>query len=61
MAVTTELQIKLRRTGGSGPNAQWTWELQDAEGNVVKKGTSYGDEARAFATARKVRDKLAKD
>jgi len=32
----------------------------DAAGNVVKKGSALGEEARAFATAKKMRDKLAK-
>jgi hypothetical protein len=59
MADTPDLEIKLRRTGGSGPNAQWAWELVDAAGKVVKRGTALGDEAKAFATARKTRDKLA--
>ncbi len=58
MAETTTPEIKLRRTGGSGPNTQWSWELVDAEGKVLKRGTALGDEAKAFATARKVRDKL---
>jgi hypothetical protein len=51
--------IKLKRTGGAGPNAQWQWEVH-ADGKVLKKGTAVGDEARAFATARKVSEKLAK-
>ncbi len=59
MAETSALEIKLRRTGGSGPNTQWAWELVDAAGKVVKHGTALGEEAKAFATARKVRDKLA--
>ena len=51
--------IRLKRTGGAGPNAQWQWEIH-ADGKVLKKGTAVGDEARAYATARKVADKLAK-
>jgi hypothetical protein len=51
--------IRLKRTGGAGPNAQWTWEIH-ADGKVLKKGTAVGDEARAYATARKMADKLAK-
>lgn len=58
MADAPDFDIKLRRTGGSGPNAQWAWELVDATGRVVKRGTALGEEARAFATARKARDKL---
>lgn len=55
-----ELEIKLRRTGGSGPNTKWDWQLIDAEGKVIKSGSALGEEAKAFATARKMRDKLAK-
>ena len=60
MAVESEPEIKLRRTGGVGPNANWEWQLVDAEGKVVKKGTAVGDEAAAFAAARKMRDRLKK-
>lgn len=49
--------IKLKRTGGAGPNTQWQWEIH-ADGKLVKKGTALGEEAKAFATARKVADKL---
>ena len=56
----TELEIKLRRTGGSGPNSQWSWELVDASGKVQKSGFALGEEHKAFATAKKARDKLAK-
>jgi hypothetical protein len=52
--------IRLKRTGGAGPNTQWAWEIH-ADGKVVKKGTAVGEEARAYATARKVADKLAKE
>ncbi|MHB1103405.1 MAG: hypothetical protein ACYC0C_11660 [Devosia sp.] len=52
-------EIRLRRTGGSGPNAQWQWEVL-TEGRVLKKGTALGEEHKAYATARKVSEKLAK-
>jgi hypothetical protein len=55
-----ELEIKLRRTGGVGPNTKWDWQLVDADGKVVKSGSALGEEAKAFATARKMREKLAK-
>jgi hypothetical protein len=51
--------IRLKRTGGAGPNTQWAWEIH-VGGQVVKKGTAVGDEAKAYATARKFADKLAK-
>jgi hypothetical protein len=60
MAVEPELEIKLRRTGGVGPNANWDWQLVDKDGKVVKKGSAVGQEAAAFATARKARDRLRK-
>lgn len=60
MAVKSELEIKLKRTGGAGPNTKWDWQLVDADGNVVKKGAALGEEAKAFATARVAREKLAK-
>jgi hypothetical protein len=60
MAVKNELEIKLRRTGGAGPNTKWDWQLVDSEGKVVKKGSALGEEAVAFAAARKTREKLAK-
>ena len=56
----SELEIKLRRTGGVGPNTKWDWQLVDAEGKVVKSGSALGEEAKAFATARKMREKLVK-
>lgn len=59
MAMNSELQIKLRRTGGVGPNTKWDWSLVAADGTVVKKGSALGDEARAFATAKKAMEKLA--
>ena len=40
MAVKNELEIKLKRTGGAGPNTKWDWQLVDGEGTVVKKGTA---------------------
>lgn len=55
----TKFDIKLKRTGGAGPNTQWTWEIH-ADGQIVKKGSALGEESKAFATARKVADKLAK-
>ena len=58
--MSVELEIKLRRTGGVGPNAKWDWSLVDAQGKVVKKGSAMGEEAKAFATARKAREKLAR-
>ena len=51
--------IRLRRTGGAGPNTQWQWEIH-ADGKVLRKGTAVGDESKAYAVARKVADKLAK-
>ncbi len=60
MAVNAELEIKLRRTGGVGPNTRWDWSLVDAAGTVVKKGSALGEEAKAFATAKKMREKLSK-
>jgi hypothetical protein len=59
VAVNAELEIKLRRTGGVGPNTRWDWSLVDAAGTVVKKGSALGEEAKAFATAKKAREKLA--
>jgi hypothetical protein len=60
MAVEKGLEIKLRRTGGVGPNSKWDWQLVAADGTVVKKGSALGEEAKAFATARIAREKLAK-
>lgn len=51
--------ITLRRTGGAGPNTNWQWEIRK-DGETIKRGTALGDEARAYQTARKVADKLAK-
>jgi len=58
MADTTH-DIKLKRTGGAGANTQWTWEIH-VDGKPVKKGSALGEEAKAFATARKAADKLSK-
>lgn len=55
----TKHDIRLKRTGGAGANTQWTWEIY-SDGKLVKKGSALGDESKAFATARKVADKLAK-
>ncbi len=52
------LQIKLRLKGGSGPNANWHWEILDAAGKVVKSGSAVGPEHKAFATARIAKEKL---
>lgn len=56
---TAKHEIRLRRTGGSGPNTQWQWEVL-SEGRVLRKGTALGEEHKAYATARKVSEKLAK-
>ena len=58
--MAVELEIKLRRTGGVGTNAKWDWSLVDAGGTVVKKGMAWGEESKAFATARKARDLIKK-
>ena len=60
MAEPAKPDIRLRRTGGAGPNAQWQWELVGANGQVIKTGTAIGEEHKAFATARKFAEKLAK-
>ena len=57
--MTEKHDIRLKRTGGAGPNTQWSWEIH-ADGKVLKKGTAVGDEAKAYATARKLADKLSK-
>jgi hypothetical protein len=59
MAEATKHDIRLKRTGGAGINAQWSWEIY-VDGKSIKKGSAVGDEARAYATARKFADKLAK-
>ena len=58
MSEQSAYQIKLRRKGGVGPNTNWHWEIQDAEGKVVKTGSAMGEEHKAFATARVAREKL---
>lgn len=55
----TKHDIRLKRTGGAGPNTKWNWEIH-AQGKLIKSGSALGDESKAFATARKVADKLAK-
>jgi hypothetical protein len=51
-----KLDIRLRRTGGVGPNTQWQWEVH-ADGKLLKKGTALGEEHKAFSTARKAGEK----
>lgn len=58
MSEQSSLQIKLRRTGGVGPNANWHWEVQNASGKVLKTGSAVGPEHKAFATARIAKEKL---
>ncbi len=58
MSEQTTLQIKLRRKGGVGPNSNWHWEVQDADGKVLKSGSAVGEEHKAFATARIAKEKL---
>jgi hypothetical protein len=58
MTQDNTLQIKLRLKGGSGPNANWHWEIQDAAGKVVKSGSAVGPEHKAFTTARVAKEKL---
>ena len=58
MTQDNSLQIKLRLKGGSGPNANWHWELIDSAGTVVKTGSAVGPEHKAFATARIAKEKL---
>ncbi|MBD8065569.1 hypothetical protein IC608_08780 [Devosia sp. PTR5] len=58
MSEQSQYQIKLRRTGGVGPNANWQWTIQDASGKVVKTGSAVGEEHKAFATARIAKEKL---
>jgi len=58
MTQDNSLQIKLRRVGGVGPNANWQWEIQDGEGKVLKTGSAVGPEHKAFATARIAKEKL---
>ena len=58
MTQNTELQIKLSLKGGSGPNANWHWELHDAAGKIVKTGSAVGPEHKAFTTARIAKEKI---
>ena len=58
MTQDNTLQIKLRLKGGSGPNANWHWEILDTTGKVVKSGSAVGPEHKAFATARIAKEKL---
>lgn len=60
MSEQSPYQIKLRLKGGSGPNANWHWEIHDADGKVVKTGSAVGPEHKAFATARIAKEKLEK-
>lgn len=55
---TAPLAIKLRLKGGSGPNANWHWEIHDANAKVIKTGSAVGPEHKAFATARVAKEKL---
>ena len=58
MTQNNALSIKLRLKGGSGPNANWHWEILDADGKVVNTGSAVGPEHKAFATARIAKEKL---
>jgi len=58
MSEQSSYQIKLRLKGGSGPNANWHWEIHDTAGKVVKTGSAVGPEHKAFATARIAKEKL---
>ncbi|WP_332701622.1 hypothetical protein [Devosia sp.] len=58
MTQDNTLQIKLRLKGGSGPNANWHWEIHDAAGKVLKTGSAVGPEHKAFATARIAKEKI---
>jgi len=60
MTQDNTLQIKLSLKGGSGPNANWHWEIQDSAGKVVKSGSAVGPEHKAFTTARIAKEKLEK-
>jgi len=59
MSEQPSYQIKLRLKGGSGPNANWHWEILDGE-KVIKTGSAVGPEHKAFATARIAKEKLEK-
>lgn len=58
MTEKSSYEIKLRRTGGVGANANWKWEVLASDGKVVKSGTAVGEEHKAFATARIAKEKL---
>lgn len=58
MTQDSTLQIKLSLKGGSGPNANWHWELHDAAGKIVKTGSAVGPEHKAFTTARIAKEKI---
>ncbi|KKC33194.1 hypothetical protein WH91_09080 [Devosia psychrophila] len=58
MTQDNTFQIKLSLKGGSGPNANWHWEIHDASGKVVKTGSAVGPEHKAFTTARIAKEKL---
>jgi hypothetical protein len=60
MTQEPDLKIRLTPRGGVGPNAKWQWEVLDADGKVLKSGSHTGTEAKAFATARRARDELAR-
>jgi hypothetical protein len=59
MSEQSSYQIKLRLKGGSGPNANWHWEILDGD-KVIKTGSAVGPEHKAFATARIAKEKLEK-
>jgi hypothetical protein len=59
MSEQSSYQIKLRLKGGSGPNANWQWEILDGD-KVIKTGSAVGPEHKAFATARIAKEKLEK-
>ncbi len=60
-ATTDGLEVKLHRTGGSGPGTQWQWEIRGSDGAVLKKGTALGEEHKAFAVAQRVKFRLLED
>ena len=59
MSEQSSYQIKLRLKGGSGPNANWHWEILDGD-KVIKTGSAVGPEHKAFAIARIAKEKLEK-
>jgi hypothetical protein len=58
MSDKSSYEIKLTRKGGMGANTNWHWEVQDADGKVVKSGSAVGEEHKAFTTARIAKEKL---